>query len=257
MSPAGVLDGPRSLLAGVRFVVLRPKSWPLAIVPVLVAFVVISAMAALGLWGAVAAAREVTASLHGRLGTVALVALEVLLGAVALVVSVVVGFSLAQPLSGPALEKLARGFEVELGAPARADEDLLESVWRGLRVTLAALLVGMPLLLGLAVIDVIIPFAVVVTIPLKVMVTALMVAWDLLDYPFSLRQMRVRERVRWMRDNLRAVLSFGALGALGLMVPLVGLLVLPIGVAGATHLVLAREGALRPAGGPSGSAPQG
>lgn len=244
--PPSVLDGPRSFAAGARFVVLRPKSWPLAIVPVVVAAVVIGAVAALGIWGALSAAHHVTDGLQGRLGAVVGVLVEVLLGVVALLLSVVVGFSLAQPLSGPALEKLSRTFEGELGAPARPDEDLLESVWRGLRVTLTALAVGMPILLALAVVDLLLPIAVVVTIPLKVLVTSMMVAWDLLDYPFSLRQMRVRARLAWVRANLRAVLTFGALGALGLMVPVVGLFVLPIGVAGATHLVLAREGSLPP-----------
>lgn len=245
-APPSLLDGPRSFAAGARFVVLRPKSWPLAIVPVIVAFVVLGAVASLGLWGAFSLSHHVTDGLHGRLGAVAGFLVKVLLGVVAVVISVVVGFSLAQPLSGPALEKLSRAFEGELGAPARGDEDLLESVWRGLRVTFTALLVGMPILLALALLDLVIPFAVVLTLPLKVVVTSLMVAWDLLDYPFSLRQMRVRARVAWIRANLRAVVGFGALGALGLMVPLVGLFVLPIGVAGATHLVLAREGGIAP-----------
>jgi CysZ protein len=248
LAPVSVLDGPRSFFAGARFIVLRPKSWPLAIVPVLVALVVIGAVASLGLWGAVSVSHQLTDSLHGRLGAVATVIAEVLLGAVAVLVSVVVGFSLAQPLSGPALEKLARGFEAELGAPERGDDDLLESFWRGLRVTFTALLVGMPLLGALAVVDLFVPIAVVVTMPLKLLITALMVAWDLLDYPFSLRKMRVRERLAWVRANLRAVVTFGALGALGLMVPFVGLLVLPIGVAGATHLVLGREGGVAPKG---------
>jgi CysZ protein len=239
---ASVLDGPRSFFAGARFIVMRPKSWPLAIVPVLVALVVIGAVATLGLWGAFSVSHHLTDSIQGRLGAVAAVLANVVLGAVAVLVSVVVGFSLAQPLSGPALEKLSRGFEAELGAPERGDDDLLESFWRGLRVTFTALLVGMPLLGALAVVDLLLPIAVVVTIPLKILITALMVAWDLLDYPFSLRKMRVRERLAWVRANLRAVVTFGALGALGLMVPFVGLLVLPIGVAGATHLVLAREG---------------
>lgn len=244
--PASLLDGPRSFLAGTRFVVLRPRHWPLAIIPVLMAMLLIGVVSALGLWGAFSVAHHVTEGLQGRLGAVAGFVVKVLLGAVALVLSVVLGFSLAQPLSSPALEKLARTFESELGVPARPDEDLLESVWRGLRVTFTALLVGAPILLILSLLNVLFPPAAVVTVPLKVLVTALMVAWDLLDYPFSLRQMRVRERIVWIRTNFRAVLTFGVLGALGLMVPFVGLFVLPIGVAGATHLVLAREGSTPP-----------
>ena len=86
-----------------------------------------------------------------------------------------------------------------------------------------------------------VPFAVVVTIPLKLLVTAMMVSWDLFDYPFGLRAMRVRDRLAWMSANLRAVVPFGLLAALALCVPVLGLFLLPVGVAGATELVVRRE----------------
>ena len=94
-------------------------------------------------------------------------------------------------------------------------------------------MLGVLLLIGL-----VFPPAIVVTVPLKLTVGALVVAWDLLDYPFGLRGVRVRERIAFIRANFRSVLGFGACASLVLLIPGVGLLVLlPLGVAGATQLV--------------------
>lgn len=100
---------------------------------------------------------------------------------------------------------------------------------------MTALLVGGPLLVALALISMVFPPAAVVTVPLKVVVSSFVVAWDLLDYPFGLRKMRVRERLAWMRANLGSVLLFGASAGALLLVPLLGLFMLPCGVAAATE----------------------
>ena len=239
-------DGLTSLGAGVRFVVLRPKSWRLAIVPVLVATVTLALTSGLALWGAVSAADALAANVGGAWHGAADWALRVLLGALAVLASVVVSFALAQPLSGPALDDLSREHEVALGGVARPDGPWVDSLLRSLRVTLTSLAVALPLLGGLALVDVIFPIAMVVTVPLKVAITALMVAWDLLDSPFSQRQMGVRARVAFIRAHRGAVLLFGVVSAAMLFVPGVSLFLLPIGVAGATHLVVRRERALAP-----------
>lgn len=238
---ARVADGAASFGAGARFVVLRPRSWRLAIVPVLVAAALVTALGALGVWGAFRVADDLAHHLGATWEGPFAVVLRLLLALVAVVAAALVGLSLAQPLSGPALEALARELEGELGLPARPEGAFWPSLLRGLRVTFTALLAGVPVLAVLALVDLVVPVAMVVTVPLKALVTALMVSWDLLDYPFSLRQMGVRARLGWMRANLRAVVTFGLLSALGLIVPGLGLLVLPIGVAGATHLVARRE----------------
>jgi CysZ protein len=81
----------------------------------------------------------------------------------------------------------------------------------------------------------------VVTVPLKFVVSSLVIAWDLLDYPFGLRAMGVRARLGWMRENLGAVLLFGASTGALLLIPLLGLFVLPCGVVAATELVVRVE----------------
>ncbi|MEO7095427.1 MAG: hypothetical protein ABI175_19385, partial [Polyangiales bacterium] len=59
--------------------------------------------------------------------------------------------------------------------------------------------------------------------------------------PLSLRQRSVQQRLGWFRANLPAVVGFGlALAALFLL-PCVGLLLLPAGVAGGARLVVQSE----------------
>lgn len=227
--------GVASTLSGVRFVVLRPRSWPKAIIPAAVASALFVAFAGGLGWAAWSQTASLRESVPGYLVTV-------LLMLVALVLSGVLSLSLAQPLAGFALDDLSRMREATMGGVARKDEDdFWTTAWRSLRVTMTGLLVGGPLLVALALISMIFPPAAVVTVPLKVLVSSFVVAWDLLDYPFGLRKMRVRARLAWMRANLGAVLLFGASAGALLVVPLLGLFMLPCGVAAATELVVRVE----------------
>ncbi len=95
---------------------------------------------------------------------------------------------------------------------------------------------GLPILVLLWIVTFAFPPASVVTFPLKLLVLALLAAWDLCDYPLSLRDRPVRERVAFMRRNLGAMVGFGAGIAIVCLVPCVLVLVLPAGVAGAARL---------------------
>jgi CysZ protein len=168
-------------------------------------------------------------------------ALRVLFWIVGLLIALVVAFSLAQPLSGFALEAIARRQEQALGGRTWPDQPFLAGALRSLRVSLTALALGLPVLALLALITFVAPPASVVTIPLKFLVTGLMAAYDFIDYPFSVRGAGVRERLAFMRANLSAVLGFGVAVALILLVPGAGLFLLPFGVAGATRLVVEHD----------------
>lgn len=247
MKPApglGLREGLRAAVGGLRFIVLRPQSWPWSLVPVVVAVVLVLVFGvSLGalVWRLSSAWRHAAGlgAVLGWLGSVG-----ALLGSS--VVSLLAGLSLAQPLSGFALDGLSRQQEIALGGEARPDGSLWETTWRGLRVTLAALGLGLPIIVILSLLGLVIPFAFVVTVPLKFVVTGLLVAWDFLDYPLGLRGMAVRDRITFVRTHVRAVLAFGLAMAGMLLIPGVGLLLLPIGVAGATRLVVATERALPP-----------
>ncbi len=240
MKRQGFFSGLVAFVRGAGWVISTPSAWPLAAVPVLVALALAAIFVGGGVWGAFAASESLR---HGgsALGAAGGWALTVVLTLTGVVVGWLLAITLAQPVSGFALDDISRRVEVTLGGERRPDPPFWETLWRGLRVTLAGLAVGLPLIAALTVLGLLIPGAVVVTVPLKFVVAALLLSWDLMDYPFGLRGMRVRDRVAFMRSNLGAVLGFG-LGCSALMlVPAVGLLVLPMGVAGATRVVVGSE----------------
>jgi CysZ protein len=103
------------------------------------------------------------------------------------------------------------------------------------------LAVGVPLIALLTIAAWLFPPSAFVTVPLKVVVAAVVLAWDLLDYPFALRKGGVVTRLKWCAQNLGALLGFGLAALLLFAVPGVGLIALPCGVAGAVRLVSGRS----------------
>ena len=85
------------------------------------------------------------------------------------------------------------------------------------------------------------PSAMVITVPLKLLVTAMLLSWDICDYPLSSRGVSMGTRVAFMKRNVKAMLGFGIALALVALVPCLLLLVLPCGVAGAARLTHAIE----------------
>lgn len=231
----GAFRGLASTLSGIRFVVFRPRSWSKAAVPAAIAslmFTLFASGGAYAAWRATAGLRE------GVPGYI----VSVLLVLVSVAVSGVLSLTLAQPASSFALDDLSCMREVSMGGVARVDDGAIgPTMWRSLRVTMTGLVVSAPLLITLALFSVFVPVAAVVTVPLKFLVSSFVIAWDLLDYPFGLRAMGVRARLAWMRENLGAVLLFGASTGALLLIPLLGLFVLPCGVVAATELMVRVE----------------
>jgi CysZ protein len=230
--------GVRALFGGFGFVLSNPDVWPLALVPVVVASVITGLLG----WGAVAwVPAEVRALLGARgdglLGTV----LGVVATVVALLGAALLGFALSQPLSGPALERIVRRVEALHGAPRWPATSLASDVLRSLESIVVSYAFGLPLLAVLFLISVAFPPAAVVTTPLKLTVTALLLAWDLCDYPLSIRGVPLHARVAFMRRNAAAMLGFGCGLALLGLVPCLFVLVLPAGVAGAARLTVQIE----------------
>ena len=239
----GFFSGVRAIFGGLGFIVTTPSTWGWSLIPMTVATVLFGGTSALGIWGGSALALRIVGDPSSAWGAAGIWALKLLFWAVGLVIAFVVAMSLAQPLSGFALDAIARKQELARGGRVWPDQPLVAGALRSLRVTLTALAFGLPVLGLLALITFLFPPAGVVTIPLKFVVTGLLVAYDLLDYPLSQRGHSVAARLAFMRRNFMAVLGFGvATGAL-LLIPGVGLLVLPFGVAGATRLVLEERSA--------------
>jgi len=240
----GFFAGVRALFGGVGFIITTPSAWGWALIPVVVATVLFGGTGALAIWGGNELShRLISDPTGGTWSAVGMWTLRVLLWAIGIVLAFVVAISLAQPLSGFALDAIARKQEVALGGRSWPDQPFLTGALRSLRVTLTALAIGLPILGVLALITVLFPPAGVVTIPLKFLVTGVLAAYDLLDYPLSLRGHSVSDRLVFIRKNFPAVLGFGAATAALLLIPGVGLLLLPFGVAGATRLVMADSAA--------------
>jgi CysZ protein len=230
---AGVL----AIFSGIGFIAKTPEVWPLALVPVAIGSALFAALSGVAIK---LIPPLFTAWLGGTSGLLAAV-LGVVATAIAVVVAGFVGFGLAQPLSGPALERLVRRAEAKDGAPAWPPTSFIEDVLRSLGSLLASAAFGVPLLALLFVVGFVFPPAVVVTFPLKLVVLALLVAWDLCDYPLSIRGLPIRTRLAFMRRNIGAMVGFGLGLALLSLLPCLLLLALPAGVAGAARLIVAIE----------------
>lgn len=230
----GFFAGVRALFGGLGFVVTTPGIWPWAMVPVVVATLLFAGATALAIWGGGALAAHLVDPAH----VVWSWALKIVLWLVGVVVGFFVALTLAQPISGFALEAIARRQEVALGGRTWPDVPFARGLLSSLRVSLTALAISLPILFVLAVITLLFPPASIVTVPLKLIVTGLAAAYDFLDYPFSVRDAPVPHRVEFMRANFWAVLGFGLSAAALLLVPGVALLLLPFGVAGATRMVV-------------------
>jgi CysZ protein len=239
VSPPSLFDGVGALLAGVWFLAARPRAWPMAAVPALVATgLAVAAIAlsfdTLGPWLSEIAFAEA----EGGWARVAKGSLRWLGSALAAYLSLLLALALAPTLSAPALERLVRLQEEALGALARPRRGF----WFELRCELEAQLVALGVLLPLALTLWVLGLALPPLLPLIALVNAVLVslavAWNLLGYPLTLRGIGARERVRLMARHAPAVLGFGAAFAAVSLIPGAALLLLPAGVVGATRLSL-------------------
>ncbi|MDF2698241.1 MAG: Sulfate transport system protein cysZ, partial [Labilithrix sp.] len=192
----GFLDGVGAFFGGLGFIVGRPAMWSLALIPALIATVLFFGLGTLAIWGGTNLAHHALWDPgDGTWTTAGIWALRVVFWLVGIIVAFLVAISLAQPLSGFALEAIARKQELALGGRQWPDQPFIASTLRSLRVTFTALAVSLPLLAILTLITLLFPPASVVTIPLKFLVTGLAVAYDFLDYPLGLRGVGVRARL--------------------------------------------------------------
>lgn len=150
-------------------------------------------------------------------------------------------------LSAPALERLVRAREAALGARARPRQSFWFEVRCGLEAQLGGLLLAAPLWVLYWLVAALLPGAALLLFPLQALPLAVGMAWNLLDYPLTLRGVPVRERWGLLRRAPGSVLGFGLCLAPLSLIPGAALLLLPAGVVGATEIVAG----LLPEGGPS------
>ena len=73
------------------------------------------------------------------------------------------------------------------------------------------------------------PEAAFLTEPIAFVISALGLAWELLDHPFSRRGLGVGERLRWMKESAFAVIGFAIAAQVFLLIPGIDLFLLPVG----------------------------
>jgi len=234
----GFFSGVRAIFGGLWFVVSSPGVWGYSMVPVIAATVLLGGLGAFGVWGGNELALRIVDPSGGTWHAIGAWALKIVFWLIGVLVAFLVAITLAQPLSGWALEGIARKQERKLGGREWPDHPFVSSTLRSLRVSLSALAITLPILAVLAGITIIFPPVSVVTIPLKFIVAGLTAAYDLLDYPLSVRGHDVSARLTFVRRNFWAVLGFGLGIATLLLIPGFGLLLLPFGAAGAARMVV-------------------
>jgi CysZ protein len=236
-----LLHGLEAFLGGIGFVIVRPRLWGYALVPVGMLLLLFCGLLGLGFWGSDHLSSWLIGPDPGVWGQIGYWGLRSALVIVCILAAVLLALSLAQPLSGFALESIAHAQEIALTGTAALRASFFAAMVSTTTAVVFALLIGGSMLAMLFLVSFFFPPAAVVTVPLKVLVCGWMLAWDFIDYPLAMRGVGLVGRFAWVGRNFGAFTLFGVLWALLVVVPGVVLLVLPMGVAGATRLVVADE----------------
>jgi CysZ protein len=236
-----LLSGLEAFGSGIGFVIITPRVWGYALVPVAMLLLLSCGLTGLAIWGSHHLSSWLIGPNPGAWGQIGYWSLVITLAVMGVIVAALVALSLAQPLSGFALESVAHAQEIALMGTAAPKTSFFASVVSTAKAVAVALLVGGTMLAILFLISFFFPPAAVVTVPLKVLVCGWMLAWDFIDYPLAMRGVGLEGRFAWVGRNFGAFTLFGVLWALLVVVPGMVLVILPMGVAGATRLVVADE----------------
>jgi uncharacterized protein involved in cysteine biosynthesis len=164
---------------------------------------------------------------------------------VALAISLVAALLLANLLSAPFLDQLSQRVEsIARGEPLTGTQGLAAIAAETLRSFAAefqrlAFLGAIWIVLSLA--GFVLPGAHLVTGPLLIATTVLLLPLDYAGFALDRRQIPFRSRRRWLWANLSTMTGFGGIGFIACLVPGLNLLVLPALVTAGTLLVLRIE----------------
>jgi CysZ protein len=237
----GLFSGLEAFACGLAFVVVTPRAWGYALVPVSMLILLLCGLTGVGIWASHHLSTSLIGPDPGTWGQIGWWFLTISFGIVSVLVALLLALTLAQPLSGFALEAISHAQELALTGHAAPKTSFLANLFSTSKAVFMALLVGGTMLAILFLIGFFFPPALIVTVPLKFLVCGWMLAWDFIDYPLAMRSVGLEARFAWVGRNFGAFTLFGLLWTLLLVLPGVVLLVLPMGVAGATRLVVADE----------------
>lgn len=234
----GFLGGVAALFEGALFIAQRPRSWPAAAVPLVIAAFIASGLLWISFdWAGPALSQWLLPEAESWYARALKGAVRWIASIVAAYASILLSAILTPPLSAPALEHLVRLQEHELQAPPRPDRGSWFELRAELEAQFVAFALAAPISLAVWVLSLMFPPLLPLLAPIHLALASLVVAWNLLGYPLTLRGVRVRARLAAMRRNALGVLGFGAAFAVLSLVPGAALVMLPAGVVGATRLV--------------------
>jgi CysZ protein len=262
-------DGLLLLSEGFGFLRRQARLWPLAIIPVLFALVFVGLVGSV-FWIHLDGIHEVCAAWLPMLEAEAWWAwiwvgpgklLFWLLGWLAVVVSfalsLVAALLLANLVSAPFLDHLSQRVEaIALGdhAPSESgSSSILSDALRSFAAEFQRLVFLAGIWLILSAVGFILPGAHLVTGPILIAVTVLLLPLDYAGFALDRRQISFRSRRSWLWQNLPTMGGFGGVAFVACLVPGLNLLMMPALVTAGTLLVLrtAPVEASRPVGTPS------
>ncbi len=220
--------------SGFSWLLKSVRVWPLAALPALIwcGLSGVGAFASVSFFEPWLAAK--VAHFPSLLGSTA----AWLLTVVAVALAVWLALLITPPLSGPALERIVLAVEQSHGVAPRAAQSFVAELWCGVRAMLVGFALVTPLFAASLLLDLVAPFLAPLSVALKLLGTTLGLSWSLLDYPLTLRGMRIRQRFALLAREWRATLGFGLGMVPFFWLPCCQLASLPVGVAAAALFCL-------------------
>lgn len=228
--------GIRMFVWGVTFWRRRPRVMALGLIPAGIAFVLlVAAILALAavLPGVAAWATPFADAWPEPLRGILRLAITLVALGAASVLAATVFAALALAIGNPFYERVAHAVNVELG---EADPTTRGGFWSNAADALLLALAGMGTAIGVFLVGLLPIIGTVVAAVAGFLLTAWLIARELVTRTFDAHSLPVAERRALLRANRGRLIAFGILTQLCFLIPLGAVIVMPIAVAGATAL---------------------
>jgi len=245
------------LAEGAGFLRRERRLWPLAVIPVFFATLLVGMAVALfwvrlemihSAWLSVLPVLEATdwwAWIWVGPGKLVIWLLGWLGVVVAFALSLIAALLLANLVSAPFLDQLSQRVERiargELPTTSAGSGGVIRETLRSFAAELQRLAFLGFIWIALSGVGFVVPGAHLVTGPLLVVVTVLLLPLDYAGFALDRRQIPFRSRRRWLWANLPTMTGFGGVAFLACLIPGLNLLIMPALVTAGTLLVLRTE----------------
>jgi CysZ protein len=223
---------------GIGFILRTPAIWPWSVVPGAIMLLLFAGFCGFGVWGSSEFSNYLFGADRHTWGAMGYWVVTLLLAIFAILLAILLALALTEPLSAFALDKIVHAYQKQLLGHSPPSPPMLVVIWISLRAIGFGLVIGGIALVALLAVNLFFPPATIVTVPIKFVVCSWMIAWSLLDYPMVQRRLGIRARLEWVFRHFGAFTLFGMIWAAIAIVPGIVLVLLPMGVAGATDLVI-------------------